>query len=485
MPHQQYIWDVVLEIDPKTGRFAYNEWCMVGPRQVSGKTEQILPYLVHRCTGIGHELVEFAKREYGLTVPEPGPQRVLFTAQTADDARTRWRDTHRTRIDESPLRSLWSSPPRLTQNKESMFWVNGSSWVPSSTTGKTGGTGDTIDVGVIDEAWSRVDSSTELSMRPAKMTRPWAQLVQLSMVPGPSRVPFDGWPYLKQKMKTGRQRVITDQRKGRAYFEFSAREDADPADPDTWWSCMPGLGFTVPEETVADDFGEMGREDFDAEYLGIWPTGGSAGWQTIGRDTWSQLRIGLPEYTDPIALGVDANPQLSSASISMAGIQPDSDIHVELIDRRAGVNWIIQAVLSIVRSHSVCALGIDRNGPLAGLVTPLTRALIEDNLDLTIVAFNAPETAAACAEFYNLTGEQDDADGTDVQTTRRVRHIGQAEMDQSVGGVLQRRQGDRWRWDREESTADTGPIFSATMAVAAGEREEWIGGQYDIRDSLG
>jgi hypothetical protein len=493
MPHQQYIWDVALEIDPKTGYFAYNNVTLVGPRQVTGKTEQILPLMIHRCTGVGHGLVEFALREYGLRVAEPGGQRVFFTAQTADDARTRWRDVHVERIKQSPLRRLWSQSPRLTQNKESMFWVNGSSWVPGSTTGRTGGTGDTIDLGVIDEAWSRVDNRTELGMRPAMMTRPWSQLWALSMVPGPVRVAPDGWPWLMQRMKAGRSRVQADQRRGTMYVEFSAADkvdEVDIADPDTWWRCMPGLGFTVPEQRVQDDYVEARDAgqltDFAAEYLGIIPVEQAAQWKLITKQTWESLTLpDVAELSGPIALGVDANPGLNSASISLAGQLDSGDLYVELVDRYGGVNWLTNAVIALARARPVCAVGVDRNGPLAGWVEPLRRAAIEENIDLTIVELPAQKVSAACSAFYNLTGEQDDPDPEGAPTIRRVRHSGQPELDQSVGGAVARRSGDRWRYDRDESTADTGPVFSATFAVAAGEDQEWLGGAYDVMESLG
>jgi hypothetical protein len=497
MPHQQYIWDVALEIDPKTGYFAYSNVTLVGPRQVTGKTEQILPLMIHRCTGVGRDLVDFAMREYGLRVQEPGAQRVFFTAQTADAARTRWRDVHVQRIKQSPMRRMWSQSPRLTQNKESMFWINGSSWVPGATTGATGGTGDTLDLGVVDEAWSRPDNRTELSMRPAMMTRPWSQLWALSMVPGPSRVPPDGWPWLMRRMKAGRQRVLADIRRGTMYIEFSAADKIDEvnvADPDTWWSCMPGLGFTVPEQRVQDDYDEIGSEgaelgtleDFAAEYLGIWPTEQLAQWKLITKPTWQGLQTSDAELTGPIALGVDANPNLTTASISMAGqLEEGGDVYVELVDRRKGVNWLTGAVLALARARPVCAVGVDNNGPLAGWVEPLTRAAIEENIDLTIVALPAQKVSAACSAFYNLTGEQDDPDPEGLPTTRRVRHGGQPELDQSVGGAIPRRSGDRWRYDRDESTADTGPVYAATFAVAAGDDQEWLGGAYDVMESLG
>jgi hypothetical protein len=491
MPHQQYVWDVALEIDEKTGLFAYSDVTFVGPRQVSGKTQQIEPVMIHRCTGIGHELVEFARREYGLRVPEPGPQRVFFTAQTADDARNRWRKKHVAAIKASPFASMWAHPPTLTQNKEDMAWVNGSSWSPGSTTGKTGGTGDTIDLGVIDEAWSRPDNRTELGMRPAMMTRPWSQLWALSMVPGAARVPPDGWPWLKQRMIAGRQRVAADMRRGRAYFEFSAAdklEEINVGDPDVWWACMPGLGFTVPEQRIRDDYTaavESGQiADFAAEYLGVFPTAQAAAWQVISREAWSAL-IAQPDFQLPIALGVDANRELSMASISMAAQVADKgDVYVELVDRRRGVNWLIGAVIALARNRQVCAVGIDRNGPLAGLIVPLMRAAIEENVDLTVEAPRGPEVNAACASFYMMTGETDDESGLQ-DTGRRIRHAGQAELDQSVGGVVKHMHAEKWSWHREESTADTGPLYAATLAVAAGEAQEWLGGAYDVMESLG
>src|SRR3954468_7007648 len=61
LPHQQYLYDVAFEINPTTGLLAYDSVIMVGPRQVSGKTECMLPAMVHRCTGFGPELVNFVR----------------------------------------------------------------------------------------------------------------------------------------------------------------------------------------------------------------------------------------------------------------------------------------------------------------------------------------------------------------------------------------------------------------------------------------
>lgn len=489
------MYDVIGELNPDTGLFAYDDVTLVGPRQVTGKTEFLLPLMTWRCTGLGQYMVDYAKREFGLDVPLPGPQKVMYTAQRAEDARQKWRDVHVERIMASPISALWSKPPRLRLAAEAMFWQNGSIWVPGSTTGKSAGTGDQLDLGVIDEMWAQINGSTEIGMRPTMLTRPWRQLVRASMVPGLSRVTPDKWAYMKQKMQAGRARVDAGVREGTAYFEWSLAEDQDPGDEANWWTCMPALGYTVPLANVRSDYRDLSGSgqlvDFCAEYLGWAPTGAMPLWTTIAEQTWRDLFHG-GQYREPVAIGIDANPELTVASISMAAeVEEGGDVHLELIARKAGVNWLVEAILSLCRKFPVCGIGIDRNGPLAGIVMPLTRAAEEQNLDITIAGLsgaglNSAEVAAACATIYNMTGEHDDdARAEESPTTRRVRHIAQPEFDAAVGGAIRHFHGDRWRWDRAGSAIDVSPLFAATLAFYAGEQEEWIGAAYDIRQSLG
>jgi hypothetical protein len=498
LPHQQYMYDVIGELDPETGTFAYDDVTLVGPRQVTGKTEFLLPLMTWRCTGLGRGVAEYARREFGVDPGDPPPQRVMYTAQRAEDARQKWRDVHVERIKASPFRADWSKSPRLRLAAEAMFWNNGSVWVPGSTTGKSAGTGDQLDLGVIDEAWAQTDGSTEIGMRPTMLTRVWRQLLRASMVPGPSRVPPERWAYLRQKMTAGRNKVGADLRKGGAYFEWSAPADADPFDEDVWWNCMPALGYTVPIRNVRNDRHDLDLMDFMAEYLGIWPTGNLPLWSTVGEQTWRDLIHG-GQYQEPIAIGVDATPELTFSSIGMAAeISDGGDVHLELLDRKAGVNWLVPAILSLCRSQSVCGIGIDRNGPLAGIVRPLTRAADEQNLDITIVGthnrelnngtgIGSAEWSAACSQIYNMTGEQDDEQRAEDEpvTLRRVRHIAQDDLSTAVGGVVRHYHGDRWRWDRVGSATDVSPLNAVTAAFAAGESEEWIGGAYDVAKSLG
>jgi hypothetical protein len=492
------MYDVIGELDPETGTFAYDDITLVGPRQVTGKTEFLIPLMTWRCTGLGREIAEYARREFGVDVDDPPPQRVMYTAQRAEDARQKWRDEHVERIMASPFKAdLRTVRKRLAA--EAMFWKSGAIWVPGSTTGKASGTGGQLDLGVIDEMWSQTDGSTEIGMAPTMLTRIWRQLVRASMVPGLSRVTPDKWAYMRGKMQAGRHQVEADLRFGSAYFEWSAPDDCDPGNEDVWWNCMPALGYTVPIKNVRSDFRKLDLVDFMAEYLGIWPTGNLPLWTTISEQTWRDLfHDGI--YQDPVALGLAATPELTASSIGMAAqISDGGDVHAELIDRRSGVNWLIPATLSLCRSQSVCGIGLDKTGPLAGIVTPLTRAAEEQNLDITIVGtysrelkngtgLSSAEWSAACATFYNMTGEHDEGAERvedEAVSLRRVRHIAQRELDDAVGGVVRHFHGLRWRWDPVGSATDISPLDAVTAAVAAGDDQEWVGGEYDIMDSLG
>jgi hypothetical protein len=482
-PHQQLIADVAGEIDPETGLLAYGEVVIVINRQ-SGKSEHIYPEMVHRCTGFGPELAQWVRRELGHDVPDPGPQRVLYTAQRAEDARMKWRDIHVERLLKSPFGPRIDVRRRLAA--EQIKWPNGSAWSPGSATKKAGGTGDTLDMGVIDEAWSQHDNSTELAMRPTMLTRPWSQFWVMSMIPGLSRAAPGTWPYLRQKRQNGRARVQAGVRKGVAYFEWGMAEGMDPADPETWWSSMPGLAAgLVSEAKIRQDFEAMDLVDFMAEYLSVEPSATVAKWSIISEATWRSLAVPAVSgrYLDPVAFGVDAAPDLSTASIGMAALDVNGDMYVELIERQPGLTWTVPALVELGKRFGPCSIGIAAHGPAAPIIEPLKRALLAEDVDTELVVMQGPQVGQACRQFYLETGEVGEVDG--VRTDRRVRHPGDPELNASIAGLTKYEWSDEWRFARTGAGSDASPAYSVVLARAAGEAVEWLGGSYDIGSSLG
>jgi len=492
LPHQRLICDVAYEIDPRTGYLAYDEVVVIGPRQLTGKTFLVNPVMTHRCVGFGDELVRWVKDELGHDVARPGAQRVLYTAQTFDKAKENWRDIYLAGLKKSPFRSQIGQ--RLKTNMEAITWPNGSSWSPGATTAKTGGTGATLDLGVIDESWSQRDFRTELAMRPTMLTRPWAQLWSLSMIPGISRAAPGTWSYLHTKRQNGRARVQSGIRHGMAFFDWSAPAEADPGQESTWWGCMPALGFHPGAvRSVRSDYesavGNGRLVDFCAEYLGWEPDPQQLRWGVIGEPTWRALAVtpARGAYQDPVAFGVGAQSDQSTASIGMSARTVVGDTFVELIERKPGLNWVVPALVKLVLEQGPCAIGIAAHGPAASIIEPLRRALLDADADCPIVAMQGPEVSRACRQFFLETGEVGEVDTEDASfdVNRRIVHISQDELDASVAGAAKYVYGDEWRWQQTGIAADPSPIYSVTLARAAGESVEWLGGSYNVADSLG
>lgn len=475
MPHQQAIADIAYEIDEEDGRLAYDEVWIILMRQ-NGKTELAFPVMTHRMSG-------FEKH---------GPQTVIYTAQTADSARKRWRRVHLARLKTSPLRNMFTAEVRL--NSEAILWNNGSIWSPLSTTSKTGGTGETLDLGMLDEAWSHEDDQAEVSMRPAMLTRKDRQLWGISMVPGPSRVPPDAWPYMLAKMKAGRARVEAGMTRGMAYFEFGADEALDPADPNTWWSCMPALGHTIEERAIRSDFNAYrDPRDFNAEYLSWIPKSGVPQWMTVPQLVWESLLDAESRALDPAALCFDVNPDRTETCIGMVGLRDDGDFHGQLLERRLGnPEWAAEAIVEYAIQLEPCAIAFDANGPAVSLEADIINGLAREGLQSTpVLRLSLKDLAAACGKYYDRTGT--------VQPTvreielgrvelRRIHHIGQSELDLAVAGSKRQlfSSGNQFRWERELSGGQSAsPLYCVTIAMWAGDKVDWAGGAYSIRSTLG
>ena len=468
LPHQRLIVDVAGEIDPDTGLLAYSQVVVVGPRQVTGKTELILPVLAHRCLGVFRD---------GAGVPQP--QRVIYTAQTADMARMKWRDVHLPRILASrKIRAHLANPSaqyggaRLRLNAEAMLWRNGSVWSPISTTGKTGGTGDTLDLGVIDEAWANEDARTELSMRPAMLTRDWRQTWVMSMVPGLSRKQPNTWSYLLSKIELGKARVEADVRHGTAFFMWAAPDGADPGAESTWWSCMPALGHTTRVEAVRDDFESEGMSlvDFCAEYLGWIPGGSTPRWTLISQDTWGRLRDPLSAIDGGHALGVEISEDRTHGWIGAAGRRSDGHWHGEVVEPGhkeaagvVGVDWMLPRLLELCDDGRPVTVVVDPSRPANSLIIPLRNHRCRyHRTGIDVSTPNSRQMAAACGRFYDATGQEPREDDTGV----RIFHLGQPELDRALAGARKLDRGEgAFTFVKKGSVSDLGALYCVVEAM--------------------
>ena len=164
MPWQRHVSDVSLEIDSDTGLLAYDDVTIVVGRQ-EGKSWLSLPVITHRALA--------------PTFLWYGPQTILYIAQTASETRKRWADKHLADLKKHGFGDLFTARLRLAE--EAVLWNNGSLYAPSAATERTGGTGDTTDLGWVDEGWAHT-VSVERSLSPTMLTRQSAQFWCSSMV---------------------------------------------------------------------------------------------------------------------------------------------------------------------------------------------------------------------------------------------------------------------------------------------------------------
>jgi phage terminase large subunit-like protein len=201
MPWQRQVADVAMEVDPATGLLAYREVDLTTPRQ-SGKTTLELAVLVHRC------------RTWARS-------RALYSAQDRIHARAKWEDDHVAALERSTFAGEFKV--RYQRGDEAIRWHNGSRHGITAP-GEKAGHSDVLDLAVVDEAWGLEDSRLEQGLSPTMVTRPQPQLWVVSTA-GTHRS-----AYLRGKVERGRRGPGSTV----AYFEWSAPEGSDPADPATW-----------------------------------------------------------------------------------------------------------------------------------------------------------------------------------------------------------------------------------------------------------
>ena len=416
MPWQQLVLDVALEIDPDTGKLIYREVILTVPRQ-SGKTTLLLTLILLRA----------------LSAPR---QNIRYTAQTGSDARKKWMDDWLPILEPSKFKPLFRV--RLTNGHEALIFKNGSMQGLVAATKKTGH-GGSIDLGIVDEAFAQPDARLEQALKPAMITRPEPQLWIVS-----TAGTVDDSPYLWQKVEAGRQLAEAGVTKAVAYFEWSADDEADPADPATWRSCMPALGYTVTEEAVAADFESMTLSEFSRAYLNRWVAAISD--PVIPLDKWMELVDERSTITGALCFSFDVTPDKATSCIAVAGFRDDGLPHLEVIASGRGTGWLPSRLAELVTQHNPNAVVCDARGPAGSLLPEIER------LGVDVIPVSTAEHAQACGLLFDAVANQ------------RLRHLGTAELLTALDGAVKRRLGDAWAWSRRSSSIDISSLVAVTLA---------------------
>lgn len=416
MDHQRLVLDVAGEVDPATGRLAYQTVGVSLGRQ-EGKSA---------LTDAVAYLRSLAQRH----------QRGAYVCQDRSIAADRLVELASGRA------RRYVADLRRSNGKERVRWVNGSRWEIRAGTGKAG-RGPSLDTVVVDEA-ALLPFAVLDALGPTQAARPDPQLWLFSNVGDVHALMW--WHYTE----LGREAALLDPGHGVAWFEWGALDDEERGDPATWAASMPALGRTIAPSFVAAKLIELAREPerFDREYLNRWPPG-MGGHDGVDLERWA--RAGAPEARPgprPV-IGVDVAGDRSVASIALAA--PDPTRPDRLVVQVVAVVPVAGAAATIAdlrRRHRARAVVAD-DLACASIVADLTARRV-DVAPLGPTAF-----ARACGAFG-------DALGADPP---RVVHRGQQALDVAAAHAVRRRFGDAWAWSRTRSTGDVSPLVAATVAA--------------------
>jgi phage terminase large subunit-like protein len=299
MPWQRQVADVGLEIDPQTGLPAYREIVVTVMRQ-SGKSILLLSFQLDRC------------------LSWPGLRRCAYTAQSGFDARKKLLRDYVPILKRS---RLWPAVEhvRQSQGDEGLTFTDMSE-IAVVASNLSAGHGRSWDLGVIDEAFDDEDDRREQAIVPALATRADGQLLVASTA-GTTRS-----AYLRRKLEAGRLAVEMDSGHGIAFFEWSIPDDADIDDPETWWSYMPALGWTIQPEAVAHARQSMSEAEFRRSFCNQWVSMDEA-WLPPG--AWAACRDDrpIPDLAE-VVLGFDGS--FSNDSTALVAVQLGERPHLDV-----------------------------------------------------------------------------------------------------------------------------------------------------------
>lgn len=424
MPWQREVANIAGELDQASGLPVYRQIFVTVPRQ-SGKTTLFLSFQVHRCQS----------RRWSQ------PQRSVYTAQTGQDARDKWRDEIEPLLKRSRFKNRFSA--RWQNGSERIKWTNGSLiMLMSSST--SAGHGKTVHQATLDEIFADQDDRREAGLRPAMTTIEDAQLLVCSTAGTDASIVYN------RKVANGRMAVTRDRGEGLCYIEYSAPDDWDPDDEDSYFEFMPALCPDPPcrcgdgewRHTTTLPIIRAERDDMeDGEFrraFGNRPSGTAE--LVIPVEV---LRRTFSEAAQPGKVrrfGLAVSEDRTSASIVAS-----DDKTVELVRRFTRLASVVPFCNELSRKHGA-PIAIDTAGPAGYFAGKLD----------SVEELRGQEYPQACAWLYDAV-----ADG--LIAFRAKCEKGDPFYDAFMGAA-KRDIGDSWVWSRKKSTEDITPLEAATLA---------------------
>ncbi|MFD9706200.1 hypothetical protein [Lentzea sp. NPDC059081] len=257
-------------------------------------------------------------------------------------------------------------------------------------------------------------------------------------------------------------------------------DDVDFDDPDNYRATNPALctgRVTIPKIKKLRRM--LGTRGFARECFGLWPRkreGGGA----FDLKKWAAMLDEESSRRGDVAIAVDIEPDRDYAAIGLAGVRVDEFEHWQVLDFRAGVDWLVERIVEhrdVLRPVAI-AMG---NGTFKSLETALKAVGITPPKDRKkphrgdLMVLDYLEMSAATGQALDVVNE------------RRARHVGQEALDDAVRDTKVRRTTDSVVFSRKDKESRNSPIV--TVAEARYALNDWlpvvVEADYDVMDSIG
>ncbi len=380
----------------------------------------------------GKSTLVFSIAGHRSTMWQTMPQRTIYTAQDGAAARKKLIE------DAAPLYQGSALFKRLVRRVYRGVGYEGIDFVTESTiriigSSEAAGHGMTsTGLAIVDESFADVDFRREQALNPGMATVRDAQTWNVSTAGTDQSV------FLRSKIESGRAMAEAGVTSGTAYIEYSIPDDADCDDPETWWSYMPALGWTITQDVVAHERQGMPDGEWRRSFGNQWT---STDERTIPFQVWEDAQDPAAEAAPAAALVVEVTPDRSSATI-VAG---SSGRVVEMVDQMPGTAWCVPRLVELHKRYGAPVV-LDAAGPAGTLVPELESA------GVPVVKLGTRDVVSACGVFFDALADR-------TVTVRR-----DVSLDLAAASVNKRQVGDAWLWSRKSTETDVVPIMAASLA---------------------
>lgn len=401
-------------------------------------------------------------------------QLVLGTSLSLDQAEEVW-DAVVMTAEEDPELSQEIVRVRRANGQKSLELTGNRKYKVSAVGGaasRKGGRGKSVDLLLLDElrehtSWDAWGAATKTTL-----ARPNALIFcmtnagdQLSVVLFSLRLRAhaalgdpDGLCKLMQERGTMPEASPDEEELAIGYFEWSAPPGMGVWDREGWAMANPSMGYgSLTERALASAAATDDEWVFRTECLCQWRVGTVArpfpegAWEA-GVDEGSRIAA-----RSRLSFGLDVSSARDYTSIAVCGLRDDRLRHVELCERREGVQWAVEWLAERADPASPLRVAVQgRGAPVASIIDEL-----EAVEGLEVVRCEGPMLGAWSARLYD--GVSACADMSDAVP---VMHISQPALDEAAARAAKKKLGDgTFAFDRNASPVDISPLIAAALAL--------------------